>query len=250
MAKSSALCCGCARLCIFLFLAFPSAAQIEATHAYQQIVCKRLALADAGIPVSIRHALNGQPQMRAQDAQQRLWQASFNGLVEVDLTGEKRIWTGENGLPILSLTGIALGPDGRLWLATRQGAVCFQPDAPAGQQWFYFWGKRYLSDNRVAQIVAEKDRAWVRTQSGVSCIEFAPFDLERKSALFVERLMARGSGKATQARTNWWDTSSPTRLPMTCSPRSRIGRLSGWLQAESPLIFSITGWSLWVSAAA
>jgi hypothetical protein len=129
--------------------------------------------------------------MQAQDAQQRLWQASSNGLVEVESSGKKKIWTGKDGLPILSLTGIALGPDGRLWLATRQGAVCFQPDAPAPQQWFYFWGKRYLSDNRVAQIVAEKDRAWVRTQTGVSRIEFEPFDLERKSALFVERLQSR-----------------------------------------------------------
>ena len=157
MAKSSALSCGCTRLCVLLFLAIPSAAQTEATHAYQQIVCKRFALAHAGIPVSIRQPLNGQPQMRARDAQQRLWQALSNGLLEIEPSGKKKIWTGENGLPILSLTGIALGPDGRLWLATRQGAVCFQPDAPAGQQWFYFWGKRYLSDNRVAQIV---DSGW------------------------------------------------------------------------------------------
>jgi hypothetical protein len=129
--------------------------------------------------------------MQARDAQQRVWQASSNGLVEVEPSGKKKIWAGEDGLPILSLTGVALGPDGRVWLATRQGAVCFQPDAPAGQQWFYFWGKRYLGDNRVAQIMAEKDRAWVRTQTGVSRIEFKPFDLERKSALFVERLQGR-----------------------------------------------------------
>jgi hypothetical protein len=82
MAKSSALACCCARLCIFLSLAFPAAAQIEARHAYQQIVCKQFALADAGIPVSIRQALNGEPQMRARDAQHRLWQATSNGLVQ------------------------------------------------------------------------------------------------------------------------------------------------------------------------
>ena len=177
--------------CIFLLLAFPSAAQTETKRTYAQIVCDRFPLKDASIPVTIRQALNSPPQKQVRDAQQRLWQASSNGLVEVESSGMKKLWTGKDGLPILSLTGIALGPDGRLWLATRQGAICFQPDAPAGQQWFYFWGKRYLSDNRVAQIVAEKDRAWVRTQTGVSLIEFEPFDLERKSALFVARLQRR-----------------------------------------------------------
>jgi len=121
------------------------------------MVCDRFALEDASIPVTIRQALNSPPKKQVRDAQQRLWQASSNGLVEVESSGMKKLWTGEDGLPILSLTGVALGPDGRLWLATRQGAICFQPDAPAGQQWFYFWGKRYLSDNRVAQIVAEKE---------------------------------------------------------------------------------------------
>jgi len=177
--------------CILMFLAFPSTARAETKHTYEQIVCDRFALQAAGIPATIRQALNSRPKMQARDPQQRLWQASSNGLVEVGPSGKKKIWTGKDGLPILSLTGVALGPDGRLWLATREGAVCFQPDAPVGQQWFYFWGKRYLSDNRVTQIAAEKDRAWVRTETGVSRIEFEPFDLERKSALFVERLQSR-----------------------------------------------------------
>jgi hypothetical protein len=180
-----------ALLCSLLLSASPSAAQSETKHTYQQIVCNRFALDAASIPVTIRQALNRQPERQVRDAQQRLWQASSNGLVEVEPSGKKKIWTGKDGLPILSLTGLALGPDGRLWLATRQGAVCFQPAAPAGQQWFYFWGRRYLSDNRVAQIVAETDRAWIRTQTGVSRIEFESFDLERKSALFVDRLQSR-----------------------------------------------------------
>ena len=189
--KSSAPSHRWAQLCFLLLLAFPSIAQTDSTLTYSQIVCKRFALGGAGIPTSIRQALNSQPEMQARDAQQRLWQVSSNGLVEIVASGKKKIWTGEDGLPILPLTGVALGPDGRLWLATRQGAICFQPDAPAGQQWFYFWGKRYLSDNRVARIVAEKDRAWVRAQTGVSRIGFEPFDLERKSAWFVERLQSR-----------------------------------------------------------
>jgi len=129
--------------------------------------------------------------MQARDAQHRLWRASASGLVEIEPSGKKKTWTGKDGLPIPSLTGLAMGPEGRLWLATRQGAICFQPDAPADRQWFYFWGKRYLSDNRVTQIVAERDRAWIRTETGISRIEFEPYDLERKSALFIERLQSR-----------------------------------------------------------
>jgi hypothetical protein len=190
-AKSSTLSYCFARLCILLLLGFPSAAQTGAKRSYQQIVCNRFALDAAVIPAPIRQALGSRPKKQARDAQQRLWQVSSNGLLEVEPSGKKKIWTGKDGLPILSLTSIAVGPDGRVWLATPRGAVCFQPDAPATQQWFYFWGKRYLSDNLVAQIVAEKDCAWIRTQTGVSRIEFEPFDLERKSALFVERLQSR-----------------------------------------------------------
>src|SRR5208283_1579046 len=133
-------------------------------------------------------ALRRRPQLQVRDAQHRLWQASANGLVEIEPSGRKKIWSAKDGLPILSLTAVALASDGRLWLATRQGAVCFEPDAPAGERWFYFWGKRYLSDNGVAGIVAEKQGAWIRTQTGISHIDFEPFDLARKSALFIERL--------------------------------------------------------------
>jgi len=191
MVKSSALPYYCARLCILLLLAFTAPAQTQTQLTYQQIVCNRFALEATTIPAPIRQALNSRPKMQVRDARQRLWRASLNGLVEAEPSGKKKIWTGKDGLPILSLTGIALGSDGRLWLATRQGAVCFQPDAPAGQQWFYFWGERYLSDNHVVQIVAEKEGAWIRTQTGVSRIEFQPFDLERKSAIFVDRLQSR-----------------------------------------------------------
>ena len=172
-------------------MAFPSGKQTAARQTYQQIVCTRFAAGDASMPAPIREALAGQPRTQVRDAQLRIWKTSSIGVVEVDSSGKRRMWTAKEGLPILPLTGIALGSDGRIWLATRQGAVCFQPDAPAGQQWLYFWGKRYLSDNHVVQIVAERDGVWIRTQTGVSRIEFRPFDLERKSALFIDRLQSR-----------------------------------------------------------
>ena len=178
-------------LCVVMLAASHCPGQTVARHTCQQIVCTRFASGDASIPAPIRQALASQPKMQVRDERQRLWQASTTGLVEIDPSGKKKVWTGKDGLPILPVTGIALGPDGRLWLATRQGAVCFQPGAPGGEQWFYFWGKRYLNDNRVLQIVAEKDGAWLRTETGISRIEFQSFDLERKSALFIERLQSR-----------------------------------------------------------
>jgi len=174
-----------------MLTAFSAAGQTSARHTYRQIVCERLAPDAAAIPPAVRHALSEPPRMQARDREQRLWQTSTDGLLEIEPSGKKRTWTGKDGLPILSLTGIALGPDGRLWLATLQGAVCYQPDAPAGERWFYFWGKRYLNDNLVVQIVPEKDGAWIRTETGVSHIVFEPFDLERKSELFIERLQTR-----------------------------------------------------------
>ena len=176
---------------ILLLLLTPSLAQAKAKQTYQQIVCNRFAIDSSDIPAPIRQALRSRPQLEARDAQHRLWQASANGLVEIEPSGRKKIWSGKDGLPILSLTAVALGSDGRLWLATRQGVVCFEPDAPAGEQWFYFWGKRYLGDNGVAEIVAEKEGAWIRTQTAISHIDFEPFELERKSALFIDRLQSR-----------------------------------------------------------
>ncbi len=176
---------------LVMVVALPCPGQTAARRTYRQIVCTRFASGDASIPAPIRQALASQPKMQVRDERQRLWQASPTGLVEVDPSGNQRIWTGKEGLPFLPVTGIALGPDARLWLATPQGAVCFQPGALGGEQWFYFWGKRYLNDNRVLQIVAEKDGAWLRTETGISRIEFQPFGLERKSDLFIHRLQSR-----------------------------------------------------------
>jgi len=177
--------------CVVLLVASPLSGQTVARHTYQQIVCGRFALEAVAIPPAIHEALSEKTGMQARDREQRLWQASPDGLLEVEPSGKKKLWAGKDGLPMLRLTGVALGPDGRLWLATRGGAICFQPNAPPGERWFYFWGKRYLSDNRVVQIVAEKDGAWIRTETGVSHIVFEPFDLERKSELFIERLQSR-----------------------------------------------------------
>lgn len=111
--------------------------------------------------------------------------------MEMGPRGAKKLWTGKDGLPILGLRGLAAGPDGRLWMATLAGAITFQPDAAPGNRWHYFWGRRFLPDNSVEAMVAEQGRAWIRTRTGISLIEFKPFTLAEKSALFLDRLRRR-----------------------------------------------------------
>ncbi|MGH9396144.1 MAG: hypothetical protein ACRD18_04760 [Terriglobia bacterium] len=163
--------------------------QHGAEIAYLQIFCHKYPPHAATIPVSIRKFLDNPASQTFKDARGRVWQATPRGLAEI--SPSSKILTGRDGLPILSLTGIAGAPDERLWLATRHGAICFMPDAAPGQQWFYFWGKRYLSDNHVVQIAAGRNEAWIRTRTGVSLIEFKPLTLEQKSEIFLQRLRQR-----------------------------------------------------------
>jgi len=159
--------------------------------AYLQITCHKYSLDGPGIPEAIRKKLRQPPLQTLKDSCGRVWQATPHGLAQVLPRKKKRLLTGRDGLPVLSLTGVAGGPDGRLWLATRQGAICFKPDAAPDQRWFYFSGKRYLDDDDVLQIVAGTNQAWIRTQTGVSLIEFKPFTLEQKSKIFLKRLRER-----------------------------------------------------------
>ncbi|MEO6966401.1 MAG: hypothetical protein ABI076_10985, partial [Acidobacteriaceae bacterium] len=81
---------------------------------------------------------------------------------------------------------------GKLWLATPEGLVLFVPSAALqNRRWYYFWGKRYLKDNQVLQVVAGKNEAWIRTKAGISLIAFEPYTLEKKSDLFLSRIRKR-----------------------------------------------------------
>ena len=178
----SGFCFHSARLCLCGELS----AQLRDRHEYLQLFCEKFSLADSAVPSDVRSRLNGSIRTEETDAQGRRWRATTKGLVS-----QTSRFVGEDGLPILGLTGIAAGPDGRLWLATKDGAICFQPDAPYRERWFYFWGQRYLADNAVENLVAERSGAWIRNRTGISHIQFKPYDLEQKCALFEERIRQR-----------------------------------------------------------
>lgn len=163
----------------------------QSPQSYTQVFCRRYAQPSRAVPLSVRRELNRPASLTLRDANGMQWRATPGGLLEISASGSKRLLTGKSGLPITALTGIAGGPDGRLWLATRQGAICFAPHAAPGERWFYFWGKRYLADNAVLHIAAGEDQAWILTRSGISHIAFRPFTLEAKSDFFLRRLRAR-----------------------------------------------------------
>ncbi len=161
------------------------------SESYLQIFCKQYAANDPSIPKSIRNLLNQTASQTLKEKNGTVWQATPQGLIETSLDGKQQVLTGKDGLPIESVTGIAQGNEGQLWLATAQGAILFMPRESPAKKSFYFEGKRYLGDNHVLYIVAAGDTAWLRTESGISRIEFKPFTLEQKSIVFEERLQAR-----------------------------------------------------------
>jgi len=175
----------------FCLIQPPQPAQ-ESGHGYLQIVCHIYSPDDARIPRAVLKALQRPAALTWRDRRGSLWQATEHGLAETNSTNHsKEVLTGKDGLPILAVTGIAAGPEGRLWLASGQGAILFTPGAPPGSRWFFFGGKRYLRDDQVVQIVAGRSRAWIRTATGISLIEFKPYSLNLKSTFFLKRIEQR-----------------------------------------------------------
>jgi glycerophosphoryl diester phosphodiesterase len=157
--------------------------------SYRQIVCTQYSFNDPAIPAGILTSLRQPGETAFQDARGTEWQATSTGLVEtVAGSNEQRLLTGKDGLPIEALNSVAGGPEGRLWLATNQGAILLQPAGATRERWFYFAGRRYLQDDDVLKIVAVDDGAWVRTRTGISFLGFEPYTLQQKSDLFLKRV--------------------------------------------------------------
>jgi len=82
--------------------------------------------------------------------------------------------------------------DGAEWYGTAQGVTRIDPKAAPRDRNQYFAGKRYLPDDEVQQLAADRAAGmWVRTKTGVSHIELRSMTLAAKAALFEERVRAR-----------------------------------------------------------
>ncbi len=165
----------------------------RAEHPYLQLFSEQYSPAEEKLPAKVRHGLAQGTHREVRDSQGRNWRWTGEGLREEDASGNYRMWRGAEGLPVSGVTCLAAGPDGRVWIGASEGLACLNPDAPPSQRWFYFWGKRYLPDNRVTAVLAEPNGAWVQTPAGIARITFRSYTLTAKSAIFVERLQKRHS---------------------------------------------------------
>jgi len=108
----------------------------------------------------------------------------------LNLTNGKTGWyayTGENGLPLLDLTGIAVGPDGTVWLGSQQGLIRWQKG-----RFTYLAGKRWLPDNRVTALAPEADGSvWVGTPNGLAHLTSRKLTLAEKADIYQKDLESR-----------------------------------------------------------
>ncbi|WP_422931302.1 hypothetical protein [Singulisphaera sp. PoT] len=137
----------------------------------------------------------GQPEVRsfakvvaiAGDAIGHVWIATDRGLFATD--GEQW-WQSidrRDGVPYETLTCLYLSPNGDVWAGTPEGAWRLRDG-----QYRYFWGKRWLPDNRVQAIWSDaKNRIWLETKKGVSCIEERPMTLAEKAGHYDEITWSR-----------------------------------------------------------
>jgi hypothetical protein len=193
----------------------PAAPAHDASGSYLQIVSRQYPLDSRAIPPAVRKALRRPASLTLTESGGALWQAAPNGLVETRTGGSRKILTGQDGLPILSVTGLAPAQRGKLWLATAQGAILFIPSAVPDARFYYFAGRRYLPDDEVLQIVAAGNHAWIRTRTGIASIAFEPYTLEQKSDLFTRRVLARHHRYGLVASCDLLRAGDPSSFRMT-----------------------------------
>ena len=101
-------------------------------------------------------------------------------------------WENPERGPVEGLKVFAREKSGVVWLGGDDGAARFDPRADfRWNRWQYFFGRRWLLDNHVRNIQVDGRKTWVRTDQGVSLIEWRPMPLEAKAAYFDERIERR-----------------------------------------------------------
>ena len=112
----------------------------------------------------------------------------FGGLFSAGcIAGDGNHWIarGSDGLPYGPVTIIKNSRDA-LWLGTDRGAI------KKDKGWHYYNGKRWLSDNKVLDILPLDERTtWVATPKGISQIQQVEMTLAQKAASFEERIKLR-----------------------------------------------------------
>jgi hypothetical protein len=115
---------------------------------------------------------------------------TFYGLQDSNVPAA--LLTGATPLPAGAITTAVRASDGALWLGTTQGLVRLDDSMPERDRRQYFGGRRYLPDDRVAQLTADDhEGVWVRAATGCAHIELRAMTLAQKADLFEKRIRLR-----------------------------------------------------------
>jgi hypothetical protein len=106
------------------------------------------------------------------------------------------LWQNDERGPVEGLRIFARESSGAVWLGGDRGAARFDARAKfRWDRWQYFYGRRWLLDDKVRNIQVEGSglgrKAWILTGKGVSRIEWRPMTLEDKAKFFDERIEQR-----------------------------------------------------------
>lgn len=112
----------------------------------------------------------------------------FGGLFAVGCIaadGNHWLLRGADGLPYGPITCIRTRKNA-MWLGTDRGAI------KRDTGWHYYNGKRWLSDNKVNDILpVDEHTTWIATPKGISQIQQVEMTLAQKAAVFEERIKLR-----------------------------------------------------------
>jgi len=112
----------------------------------------------------------------------------FGGLFAVGCIaddGNHWLLRGADGLPYGPIKTIRYTKES-MWLGTDRGAI------KKDKTWHYYNGKRWLSDNKVNDILPVDERTvWIATPKGISQIQQVEMKLSQKAAAFEERIRLR-----------------------------------------------------------
>ena len=105
---------------------------------------------------------------------------SSAGLVLID-DGAARVLTGKQGLPVEDVTGVAVGPDGAIWIADARG-IARHFDG----RWRYYSAGRWIAGSPRALVPDPSGGLWVAASEGVCHLRFKSMTLAEKERFFEQ----------------------------------------------------------------
>ena len=107
-----------------------------------------------------------------------------------------QLWQSQERAPVEGMSVFAHEKSGAVWLGGDEGAARFDARAQfRWDRWQYFYGRRWLLDNKVRNIYLDESgpnrKVWIRTRTGISLIEWHPMTLGDKARYFDERIEQR-----------------------------------------------------------